>query len=416
MDYNIEMLPTTVLHWNYRGFTEFPLQQLRGEESDVTDIYLKDNLITQLPNEIHRLENLESLYLSGNDITELPREISMLRCLKCLDISGNRLKKIPDEIGEVRNLKFLILDENDLSELPLRISELRALRYLSVCDNKLLWLPQKPVFNYYHCEFRFWRNVNLKSIPYSLWYHMFRDQQTRSLNIGCLKIPIYHGTSQNSRCQLKFDQDSRQWEFCVDSPPQYNLILENNTHSPPSLFELCKRLIYEIINDTAKKKTKQHEEYIDNNLSVRLNDYYNISNLENNFEEFGINNEIGSNYDINGNSTLYEPQVRRIHEASNRNIRSYYVAKDIIEELFDFLPKFIKSELSNGPISKCENVNCKRPVFNYVYYEFCLGKLILIDNTEDVILSAAFCSKSCADMWKIGKVGLIPWSLVKDKS
>lgn len=139
MAYNEELLPTTVLHWNYRGFTEFPLNQLKGEEADVTDIYLKENLLTRLPNNIGILEHLESLYVSGNDITELPREISKLRCLKCLDVSGNRLRRIPEEIGEARSLKFLILDENELTELPLRIAELRRLRYLSVCGNLILF-------------------------------------------------------------------------------------------------------------------------------------------------------------------------------------------------------------------------------------------------------------------------------------
>ncbi|XP_052757640.1 uncharacterized protein LOC113513905 [Galleria mellonella] len=413
MDYDNEKLAATVLHWNYRGFTEFPLQQLRGEESDVTDIYLKDNLISRLPTEIYRLQNLESLYLSGNDITELPREISMLRCLKCLDLSGNRLKHIPDEIGDVRNLKFLILDENELIELPLRLAELRALQYLSVCDNKLQWLPQKPVFNYHHCEFRFWRNIYLKSIPYALWYHMFRGQQTRSLNIGCLKIPTCDSISENSRCQLRLYQDSRQWELYVDSP-QYNVVLKSKAHSPPSLLEICKRLLYEIISDTAKKKTKLAEENI-NNLSGRLHYYYNLDYIENNFEEFNIKND-DVNKDINSNNPSYLLKERHVFNRSKGNMKDYYVPKDIVEDFLNFLPKFIKIELINGPISRCEYISCKRPVFDYVYYEFCFGKIILIDNTEDIILSAAFCSKSCADTWKIGKVGLIPWSLLRKKS
>ncbi|KAL4707781.1 hypothetical protein ACJJTC_001727 [Scirpophaga incertulas] len=133
MDYNDKHLnPAVVLHWNYRGFTEFPLHRINGEEAEITDIYLKENLITRVPNEICKLENLESLYLSGNDITELPKEISGLKCLKCLDLSGNRLSSIPDEVAELKSLKFLILDENELTELPLRLSELHSLRYLSI--------------------------------------------------------------------------------------------------------------------------------------------------------------------------------------------------------------------------------------------------------------------------------------------
>ncbi|KOB73681.1 Leucine-rich repeat and death domain-containing protein, partial [Operophtera brumata] len=234
-----EVVPSCVLHWNYRGLTEFPIQQLRGEKSEVTDIYLKENLISQLPNDIGMLIHLESLYISGNDITELPKDISNLKCLKCLDVSGNRLKRIPNEIGGVKNLKFLILDENELSELPLRIAELRCLRYLSVCDNKLKWLPQRPVFNYHHCELRFWRNSNLRSLPYSLWYHMFRNQQTRSLNIAT--------------------------------------------------------------------KTKR---------------------------------------------------------------KDYFVPKDIIEDSLNVIPNFIKEDLVNGPVSRCENSLCRKPVFDHVYYEF----------------------------------------------
>ncbi|XP_059050616.1 uncharacterized protein LOC131845557 [Achroia grisella] len=281
-------------------------------------------------------------------------------------------------------------------------------------DNKLQWLPQKPVFNYHHCEFRFWWNINLKSIPYSLWYHMFRGQQTRSLNIGCLKIPTYHSTSENNRSQLKFNQDSKQWEFYVDRPPQYNVVLRNSAHNPPSLLEICKRLLYEIINDTAKKKTKAHQDNIDS-LSGRLNYNRNLGYIENNLEEININEENVNNYDVNGNNALYLPQQRHVFDRSKIHRKDYYVARDIVENYFSCLPKFMKTELSNGPISKCENVLCKRPVFDYVYYEFCFGKIILIDNTEDIVLSAVFCSKSCADMWKIGRVDLIPWSILTNK-
>ncbi|XP_028168623.1 leucine-rich repeat-containing protein 28-like isoform X1 [Ostrinia furnacalis] len=399
MDYNQDVLPANVLHWNYRGFTEFPLSRLSGEESEVTDIYLKENLISRVPKEICRLENLESLYLSGNDITELPKEISKLRCLKCLDVSGNRLRKLPDEVGEMRSLKFLILDENELTELPLRLSELRALRYLSVCDNQILWLPQRPVYNYHHCEFRFWRNLRLKTIPYSLWYHMFRDQQTRSLNIGCLNVQT-DLPAANKKIRLKIAQGSREREIDINTPIQHDKIMGRNKIFPPSLYELARRKIYQILSDIAKRHTDHNEI-----SSWRDYNYNNVRNLEQNFEEFNID----SNYDINGNNT-----VTPLNKISNSGkVRSYYVPSDILNEHFRFLPQFMKVELSNGPVSRCENALCKIPVFDFVFYEFCFGKIVLIDNMTDVILSAAFCSKTCADTWRIGKE-VIPWSLIED--
>ncbi|XP_030020418.1 leucine-rich repeat-containing protein 39 [Manduca sexta] len=401
-----EIIPSTVLHWNYRGFTEFPIEKIRGEESAITDIYLKENLISHLPRDIGLLEHLESLYISGNDIVELPKEISKLRCLKCLDVSGNRLRRIPDEIGDVRCLKFLILDENELSELPLRIAELRYLRYLSVCDNKLQWLPQKPVYNYHHCEFRFWRNSELTHMPYSLWYHMFRDQQTRSLNIGCLKIR----KGLNSRghgCQLKI-QDS-DLTIRINLPPQHRVVKHSKNSSPPSLFEVCKRIFYQYLYDEAKSNSSQPFSIYSNNMEHKYEDNNNLSNLQNNFEGFNINRNEKHNLD----KRKHSGEIKSDDYTKFKRRRNYFTPDDIIEEHFNFLPIFLKSELMNGPITRCENVDCKKPIFDYVYYEFCLGKIILIDNTEEVILSAAFCSKSCADLWKCGKV-TIPWTLFGD--
>ncbi|CAG4940833.1 unnamed protein product [Parnassius apollo] len=415
---NCEKL-STVLHWNYRGFTEFPIRYLQGEEAEVTDIYLKENLISHVPNDIGKLRNLESLYLSGNDITELPREISNLRCLKCLDVSGNRLRCIPDEIGEMRALKFLILDENELRSLPLRIAELRLLRYLSVCDNQLQWLPQRPVYNYFHCEFRFWRNVDLKSIPYSLWYHMFRGQQTRSLNIGCLNITGNVQTTRNTcKFRLKIHQESKEFEIDINCPPQYNNIIENGVQLPPSLYELSRRIVYETLSMAARQITTRLSLYSDRSNYYEENCSYQnnfMVDLENNFNGFGVN-RLGETKlcDLNGNKmNLIPKRIPKCSGNCKNERRDYYVASDIINNYYSYLPHFHKSDLCNGPISKCENVYCKKPIFDYVYYEFCLEKIILIDSIEEVILSLTFCSKTCADFWKLGKKNILAWSLIK---
>ncbi|XP_047511600.1 leucine-rich repeat and IQ domain-containing protein 4-like [Pieris napi] len=373
----------TVLHWNYRGFTEFPLQKLQGDETDVIDIYLKENLISRIPSDICKLSNLESLYLSGNDITELPREISKLCSLKCLDISGNRLRFIPDEIAEARNLKFLILDENELEHIPLRLAELRSLRYLSVCDNKLKWLPQRPVFNYHHCEFRFWRNTDLKTLPYSLWYHMFREQQTRSLNIGCL-----HTNDDKTPGRIKILKGKA---AVIPVPGPYQIITKSP--APPSLFELSKRKFYQLICRTVNSINNQSLSYFNRNKTNE-----GVSFLEEYLEGINI-----SQSDINGN---YKTRL-----IGNVGAQRIYVPSDLIEEYYCYLPNFIKSELCNGPVSRCENVICKKPVFEFVFLEFCTQKIILIDKMEDITLSAVFCSKRCAELWKAEK-NVLEWELL----
>ncbi|CAG4956387.1 unnamed protein product [Colias eurytheme] len=403
MDYNQCANVSSVLHWNYRGFTEFPLHKLQGEEADVIDIYLKENLISRIPGEICKLSNLESLYLSGNDITELPREISKLRSLKCLDISGNRLRYIPEEIADAKNLKFLILDENELKRLPLRLAELRMLRYLSVCDNKLEWLPQRPVFNYHHCELRFWRNADLRTIPYSLWNHMFRDQQTRSLNIGCLDLTSSGEIS--NRKYFKIIDNNRKHEVTIKTPYNYDTILTGNNQTPPSLFELSKRKFYKILCDIANKLNDRPVSiYSDHGENVNNN---RIRKLEDKLDGISIN-EDSQISDVNGN---YEVNRRNNINYFMRNRPRIYVPADIVRGYFDYLPYFIKTDLCNGPPSRCENITCKNPVFDFAYFEFCIEKIILIDSKEDVLLSAVFCSKLCADSWKSEKAAL-QWKLV----
>ncbi|XP_060803255.1 uncharacterized protein LOC106129253 isoform X2 [Amyelois transitella] len=283
-------------------------------------------------------------------------------------------------------------------------------------DNKLQWLPQRPVYNYHHCELRFWRNIDLKVIPYSLWYHMFRDQMTRSLNIGCLKFPVsLKSTLNNNCCRLKLSQGSREWDLDIDCPNKYENIQGNVFHSPPSLFELCKRQFYKSINDAAEKLTKYNKDNIERNLSYRINYYSdNFEILERNFEEFNLLNDDANVYDENGNNCDLKHTLKSVNDISKRikrDKRDYYVPTDVVQKYFNFLPVFIKSDLCNGPISRCENVVCKRPIFDYVHYEFCLGKIILIDNSEEILLSAAFCSKQCAIKWKAGKT-VIAWNLI----
>ena len=57
----------------------------------VTKLYLTYNQLTELPESISSLSNLEWLWLSGNKLTELPESISSLSKLKRLDLHGNQL-------------------------------------------------------------------------------------------------------------------------------------------------------------------------------------------------------------------------------------------------------------------------------------------------------------------------------------
>lgn len=141
--------------------------------------------------------------------------------------------------------------------------------------------------------------------------------------------------------------------------------MESSRCSPPSLFELCKRLWYQIISDTAKRQSKE------------LNDtitwgHFNSNrerSLQQTFEDFNIDNADNTKLDINGNNT--SKPLNNLMRTSYP--KRYYVPTDLVNEYFKYLPQFIKKDLCNGPISRCDNIECRRPIFDYVFYEFCFG-------------------------------------------
>lgn len=179
----------------------------------------------------------------------------------------------------------------------------------------------------------------------------------------CLNIPKHQNASKGNRCRLKVIQNSREWDIDIDCP--FRHVQENNPWSPPSLYELAKRVLYQIISGTATK------------LSSNTN-YTNLYSYSNNNNFKCMNDRLGSQFqglnmnscDLNGNTftTIKNTEISKKIVKKN-----FYDPADIVKEYFDILPSFIKKDLYNGPISKCENALCKKPVFDYVINEYCLG-------------------------------------------
>jgi len=117
----------------------------------------ENNCLTELPDELYTLYNLEELYIGhipdgdhegfGNRITHISKNIKNLKKLNnILELSYNQITELPEGVCSLKNLTQLLLDYNNLNKLPSNISNLTSLERLSVSNNRLTELPQKIIY------------------------------------------------------------------------------------------------------------------------------------------------------------------------------------------------------------------------------------------------------------------------------
>ena len=124
------------LYLSSNDLTEIPPEL--GNLSNLENLYLRDNQLTgRIPPQLGNLSNLENLDLSSNDLTEIPPELGDLSNLENLDLSSNDLTRIPTQLGDLANLENLYLASNDLTRIPTQLGDLANLENLYLHDNQL---------------------------------------------------------------------------------------------------------------------------------------------------------------------------------------------------------------------------------------------------------------------------------------
>ena len=132
---------------------EFSFNQLQtlpaeiGQLNKLTLLNLSANGLQTLPAEIGKLIKLEVLnadggWLSNGMLTTLPVEIKRLNNLTSLDLSGNQFTTLPVEICKLGNLQTLRLFNNKLISLPIEIRNLKNLKDLDLTSNPLPIPPE----------------------------------------------------------------------------------------------------------------------------------------------------------------------------------------------------------------------------------------------------------------------------------
>ncbi|KIC01528.1 hypothetical protein OA88_13555 [Flavobacterium sp. JRM] len=110
------------------------LSELESLETlDLRYTKLKGNI----PASWSKLKKLKTLYLSNNTITGLPDELGEIENLVTLDLSSNLIKTIPVSIGNLSYLVTLNLASNQIEVLIKEFEGLNALKTLDLSSNKI---------------------------------------------------------------------------------------------------------------------------------------------------------------------------------------------------------------------------------------------------------------------------------------
>jgi hypothetical protein len=102
----------------------------------------KVSKLTELPESLSLLTQLQMLDLSDNQLTALPEWLGQLTQLQSLNLSRNQLTYLPDSLGKLTRLQTLSLGANQLTELPEWLGQFMQLQSLDLYFNQLTWLPE----------------------------------------------------------------------------------------------------------------------------------------------------------------------------------------------------------------------------------------------------------------------------------
>lgn len=132
------------------------------------ELYINNNVLETIQDEVESLVNLQVLHLQHNKLTKLPSTIGQLTSLVILNLENNQLATLPCEIKHLKKLTKLLLANNKLTELPTAIIYLDNLEELHVGNNELKQLPNEDFSCLKSLKQLNIANNNIKMLPFSL--------------------------------------------------------------------------------------------------------------------------------------------------------------------------------------------------------------------------------------------------------
>ncbi|KAM9815546.1 leucine-rich repeat-containing protein 10 [Syngnathus typhle] len=134
-----EMPLDRTLDLSSRQLRQFPVAACVFD--GLVKLYLSDNNLSSLPDELDRLRKLQLLALDFNCFEELPAAVCRLPQLNILYLGNNKLFYLPEELQDLKELNTLWLETNCFIVFPNVVCELPNLKTLHLGYNQIRCLP-----------------------------------------------------------------------------------------------------------------------------------------------------------------------------------------------------------------------------------------------------------------------------------
>ncbi len=125
---------------NKNAITELPEEMAKLD--NVVFLYFEKNKMVSLPPAVADMESLEGMYFTENDFTEIPPFVFGMTQLKKLQFAGNHLTQLPEALGQLTRLIHLDMAGNKIAVIPDSIANLTRLRVCDLSDNPFTHLPE----------------------------------------------------------------------------------------------------------------------------------------------------------------------------------------------------------------------------------------------------------------------------------
>lgn len=105
-------------------------------------LYLSENNLQELPDEIQELKRLWHLYLGNNPLQTFPLILKSMPWLITINLDYTGITELPDTLVKFPHLEAISLEGNGLDSIPSIIPQIQTMRYLGFDDNNITTIPE----------------------------------------------------------------------------------------------------------------------------------------------------------------------------------------------------------------------------------------------------------------------------------